>query len=145
MKPTGLVHADLTWVSHCVPGTDGFTLLDELPTPYDYDYFIWKGVEPDLHPYGACYHDLHDKLSTGVIEYLKAQGVVRVLVGGLALDYCVKTTALQLLKAGLEVVLHLPACRGISEEGGVQAVNELLKAGAVISSTREELAAMATR
>jgi len=145
MKPTGLVHADLTWVSHCVPGTDGFTLLDELPTPYDYDYFVWKGVEPDLHPYGACYHDLHDKLSTGVIEYLKAQGVVRVLVGGLALDYCVKTTALQLLKAGLEVVLHLPACRGISEEGGVQAVNELLKAGAVISSTREELAAMATR
>ncbi|OPA90314.1 nicotinamidase [Pseudomonas fluorescens] len=145
MKATGLVHADLTWVAHCVPGTEGFTLLDELPTPYDYDYFVWKGVEPDLHPYGACYHDLHDKLSTGVIEYLKAQGVVRVIVGGLALDYCVKTTALQLLKAGLEVVLHLPACRGISEEGGVQAVNELLKAGAVISSTREELAAMAAR
>ncbi|WP_455885463.1 nicotinamidase [Pseudomonas spelaei] len=145
LKATGLEHADLTWVAHCVPGTEGFTLLDELPTPYDYDYFIWKGVEPDLHPYGACYHDLHDKLSTGVIEYLKAQGVSRVLVGGLALDYCVKTTALQLLKAGFEVVLHLPACRGISEEGGVEAVNALLKAGAGISRTREELAAMATR
>ncbi|PHX39515.1 hypothetical protein AO284_35795 [Pseudomonas sp. NZIPFR-PS2] len=71
--------------------------------------------------------------------------MTRVIVGGLALDYCVKTTALQLLKAGLEVILHLPACRGITEEGGVQAVNELLKAGAVISSTREELAAMAAR
>ncbi len=117
LQPTGLAHADVTWVSHCVPGTEGFTLLDELPTPYDYDYFIWKGVEPDLHPYGACYHDLHDKLSTGVIEYLKAQGVSRVIVGGLALDYCVKTTALQLLKAGLEVVLHLPACRGITRGG----------------------------
>src|SRR5450830_1273719 len=145
LQPTGLAHADVTWVSHCVPGTEGFTLLDELPAPYDYDYFIWKGVEPDLHPYGACYHDLHDKLSTGVIEYLKARGVSRVIVGGLALDYCVKTTALQLLKAGLEVVLHLPACRGITQEGGVQAVNELLKAGAGISRTREELAAMATR
>ncbi|MFC6299812.1 isochorismatase family protein [Pseudomonas sp. CCM 7893] len=145
LQPTGLAHADVTWVSHCVPGTEGFTLLDELPTPYDYDYFIWKGVEPDLHPYGACYHDLHDKLSTGVIEYLNAQGITRVLVGGLALDYCVKTTALQLLKAGFEVILHLPACRGISEEGGVQAVNDLLQAGAAISSTREELAALATR
>ena len=100
-------------------------------------------VEPDLHPYGACYHDLHDKLSTGVIEYLKAHGVARVIVGGLALDYCVKTTALQLLKAGLQVVLHLPACRGISEEGGVQAVDELLKAGAHVSRTREELALIA--
>ena len=145
LQPTGLEHADLTWLSHCVPGTEGFTLLDELPTPYDYDYFIWKGVEPDLHPYGACYHDLHDKLSTGVIEYLKAQGVRRVIVGGLALDFCVKTTALQLLRAGLEVVLHLPACRGISEEGGAAAVNDLLSAGAAISRSREELTAMATR
>ena len=71
--------------------------------------------------------------------------MVRVIVGGLALDYCVKTTALQLLKAGLEVVLHVPACRGISEEGGIQALNDLHKAGAAISSTREELAAMAAR
>ncbi|MEK1939552.1 MAG: nicotinamidase, partial [Pseudomonas sp.] len=62
LRPTGLEHADVTWVSHCVPGTEGFNLLDELPTPYDYDYFVWKGVEPDLHPYGACYHDLHGKL-----------------------------------------------------------------------------------
>jgi len=50
LQPTGLAHADVTWVSHCVPGTEGFTLLDELPTPYDYDYFIWKGVEPDRTP-----------------------------------------------------------------------------------------------
>ena len=30
MQATGLEHADLTWVSHCVPGTPGFELLDEL-------------------------------------------------------------------------------------------------------------------
>ena len=60
-------NADLTWVSHCVPGTAGFELLDELPAPIDYDFFVWKGVEPDLHPYGACYHDLAGKRSTGVI------------------------------------------------------------------------------
>ncbi|KAF1029113.1 MAG: Nicotinamidase [Pseudomonas sp.] len=144
LQPTGLAHADVTWVAHCVPGTEGFTLLDTLPTPYAYDYFIWKGVEPDLHPYGACFHDLHDKLSTGVIEYLNAHGIRRVLVGGLALDYCVKTTALQLLKAGFDVVLHLPACRGISEAGGVQAVKDLQQAGAAISHSRDELAALAS-
>ncbi|WP_321864914.1 isochorismatase family protein, partial [Pseudomonas paraveronii] len=116
LQPTGLAPADVTWVSHCVPGTEGFTLLDELPTPYDYDYFIWKGVEPALHPYGACYHDLHDKLSTGVLEYLKAQGVSRVIVGGLALDYCRKTTASQLPKPGLPGVPHLPASRAKTQE-----------------------------
>mgnify|MGYP006204615293 CR=1 FL=1 len=100
LQPLPLANADLTWVSHCVPGTPGFELLDELPAPLDYDYFVWKGVEPDLHPYGACYHDLAEKRSTGAIEFLRHNGVQRVLVGGLALDYCVKTTALQLRRAG---------------------------------------------
>ncbi|ROM91104.1 nicotinamidase [Pseudomonas brassicacearum] len=143
-QSTGLEHADITWVSHCVPGTEGFTLLDELPTPYDYDYFVWKGVEPDLHPYGACYHDLHGKLSTGVIEYLNSQGVKQVIVGGLALDFCVKTTALQLAAAGFKVIIHLPACRAISEEGATQAIQDMQQAGVSVTATREETASLAS-
>ncbi|GLK91446.1 nicotinamidase [Pseudomonas turukhanskensis] len=143
LQPTGLEHADITWVSHCVPGTPGFALLDELPTPYDYDYFVWKGVEPDLHPYGACYHDLHNKLSTGVIEYLKGQGIERVIVGGLALDFCVKTTALQLAAAGFAVMVFLPACRAISEDGANQAVADMRAAGIRMASSREQLASLA--
>ncbi|ALI03344.1 amidase [Pseudomonas sp. FW306-02-F02-AA] len=143
-QSTGLEHADITWVSHCVPGTEGFTLLDELPTPYDYDYFVWKGVEPDLHPYGACYHDLHAKLSTGVIEYLNSQGVKQVIVGGLALDFCVKTTALQLAAAGFKVIIHLPACRAISEEGATQAIQDMQQAGISVTATREETASLAS-
>ncbi len=142
LRPTGLAHADVTWVSHCVPGTEGFTLLDELPTPYAYDYFVWKGVEPDLHPYGACYHDLHGKLSTGVIEYLKSQGVGRVIVGGLALDFCVKTTALQLVAAGFDVIVYLPACRAISEDGATQAVADMRHARIRIASSREQLVSL---
>ncbi|MGE8177063.1 isochorismatase family protein [Pseudomonas fluorescens] len=143
-QSTGLEHADITWVSHCVPGTEGFTLLDELPTPYDYDYFVWKGVEPDLHPYGACYHDLHGKLSTGVIEFLNSQGVKQVIVGGLALDFCVKTTALQLAAAGFKVIIHLPACRAISEEGATQAIQDMQQAGISVTATREETASLAS-
>lgn len=145
LQATGLEHADVTWVSHCVPGTEGFTLLDELPTPYEYDYFVWKGVEPDLHPYGACYHDLHNKLSTGVIEYLNGQGIERVIVGGLALDFCVKTTALQLAAAGFEVIIHLPACRAISDDGAAQAIRDMQQAGVRIASSREQLASLAGR
>lgn len=139
LKPTGLKHADVTWVSHCVPGTEGFKLLAELPQPLEYDYFVWKGVEPDLHPYGACFHDLDNKLSTGVIEYLKAKGIKRVIVGGLALDYCVKTTVMQLVTAGFEVVLYLPACRGISEEGSEKALAEMKAAGVLIVENQQEL------
>lgn len=50
LRPLPLANADLTRVSHCVPGTPGFELLDGLPAPLDYDYFVWKGVEPTCPP-----------------------------------------------------------------------------------------------
>lgn len=131
LQPLALANADLTWVSHCVPGTPGFELLAGLPAPVDYDFFVWKGIEPDMHPYGACYHDLADKRSTGAIEYLKVQGVGAVIVGGLALDFCVKTTALQLRAAGFQVLLYLPACRAISENGATAAMNEMTAVGII--------------
>lgn len=144
LRPLPLANADLTWVSHCVPGTPGFELLDGLPAPLDYDYFVWKGVEPDLHPYGACYHDLAEKRSTGVIEFLRHNGVERVLVGGLALDYCVKTTALQLRRAGFEVTVYLPACRAIAEETAVPACRAMNDAGITLAASQEELDAILT-
>ncbi|WP_374323427.1 nicotinamidase [Aquipseudomonas alcaligenes] len=139
LKPLPLANADLSWVSHCVPGTPGFELLDELPAPLDYDYFVWKGVEPDLHPYGACYHDLAEKRSTGVIEFLRHNGVDRVLVGGLALDYCVKTTALQLRRAGFAVDVYLPACRAIAEDTANSACAEMRAAGIALHASLDEL------
>nr|WP_286948501.1 nicotinamidase [Pseudomonas sp. UBA6718] len=139
LKPLPLANADLSWVSHCVPGTPGFELLDELPAPLDYDYFVWKGVEPDLHPYGACYHDLAEKRSTGVIEFLRHNGVNRVLVGGLALDYCVKTTALQLRRAGFAVDVYLPACRAIAEDTANSACAEMRTAGIALHASLDEL------
>jgi nicotinamidase/pyrazinamidase len=138
-QPTGLPNADLFWPVHCVPGTLGYELLDTLPAETDYGYMVYKGVSTDLHPYGACYHDLHNKLTTGAIEVLRCNGIEKVLVGGLALDYCVKTTVLQLLAADFIVVLHLPACRAISAEGALEALVEMVAAGAVIAHNQDEL------
>ncbi len=120
---------DRPWPVHAVPGTPGFELLPGLPKPSQYDYFVWKGIELDMHPYGACYHDLKETRSTGVIEFLKVQKIQRVLVGGLALDYCVKTTALQLRRAGFEIWVHLPATRGIHPESVQKALAEMEQHG----------------
>lgn len=109
----GHKNADLYWPAHCVVGTKGFELLDGLPAPEDYDFLVYKGLEKDLHPYGACYHDQKDVLSTGVLEFLEFKGIHTVIVGGLATDYCVSKTVCQLLSAGVNVILYLPACRGI--------------------------------
>ena len=132
LQPLNLPDADLTWVAHAVPGTEGFELLDELPAPRDYDFCVYKGVEPDMHPYGACYHDTNEKISTGLIEWLRQQQVETVLVGGLAYDYCVKFTAIQLAKAGFRTIVTDEACRGIAAETMQIAQEEMLSAGVEI-------------
>lgn len=134
-------NVDLYWTMHGVPGTLGFELLDGLPKPTEYDYFVWKGVEVNMHPYGACYHDLKDKLSTGVIEFLRHWSIEYVIVGGLALDYCLGLTALQLLKAGFKVIVNLKATKGISAEGCIAMIAKLKAEGAVIINGVEELSA----
>lgn len=111
--------ADIHWNRHCEVGTEGFELLDGLPHPMDYNFFVYKGLERDVHPYGACYHNLDwnssNRVSTGVIQFLNERRIDTVIVGGLATDYCVKTTALQLVEAGFGVVVNLKACRGIAQ------------------------------
>jgi nicotinamidase/pyrazinamidase len=138
-QATGLKDADLTWIAHCVPGTPGFESLDGLPSPTEYDFMVYKGVEPDLHPYGACYHDLSNTRSTGVIEFLRSKHIERVLVGGLAQEYCVATTAFQLKAAGFEVVLYVPACRALNAKAGDKALIDMREAGIVIAETEEQL------
>ena len=126
----GHANADTHWNLHAVPGTHGFELLEGLPAVTDYDFFVWKGIEPDMHPYGACFHDLADKRSTGVIEFLREKKVSVVLVGGLALDFCVKVTVLQLLVAGFRVIVNLAATRSLGTLTEQQALAEMHQAGA---------------
>lgn len=130
---------DIRWNMHCVPGTFGFDLIDGLPAVTDYNYVAFKGVETDLHPYGACYHDLGWNLSTGVIEFLRQNGVETVIVGGLALDYCVKVTALQLMDAGFQVFVNLDACRAIAAETAKAATKEMIDAGVTLIDTVDQL------
>lgn len=132
-------NVDIRWNRHGVPGTKGFELIEGLPPVTDYDYFVWKGIELDMHPYGACYHDFAEKLSTGVIEFLVVNGIEVVIVGGLATDYCVKLTVLQLLRAGFIVIVNLGACRGIAADTVQAAKEEMLAAGAVFIDSISEI------
>ncbi len=140
LQPLVHTNADLTWVSHAVPGTRGFETIPELPAVTDYDFVVWKGIEADLHPYGACYHDIAEQLSTGLIEWLIAKEIDTVLIGGLATDYCVKTTALQLVKSKkFKVIVNLEACRGIATETIELAYKEMSQAGITIIQNINEL------
>jgi nicotinamidase/pyrazinamidase len=135
-------NVDLCWPRHCVVGTEGNKLLPGLPSVTEYDFFVFKGCEPYLHPYGACYHDLPEKLSTGVVEYLEAVGVDTVIVGGLATDYCVKTTALQLKRGGFKVIVNLEACRGVAKESTEKSIQEMIASGITVVAKTTDIGAL---
>jgi len=113
-------NVDIAWKSHCISGTFGSELIAGLPKMCEYDFFVAKGFEPDLHPYSSCYHDLNKKISTGLIEWYIAKHIDTVIVAGLATNYCVGSTVEDLLDAGFDVILNLGGCRGIGSDEDVK-------------------------
>ncbi|WP_133405937.1 isochorismatase family protein [Parashewanella tropica] len=139
LSPVDAKNVDVHWPRHAIAGTFGSQLIEGLPKPEQYDYFVWKGVEPDLHPYGCCFHDLEEKLTTGVIEFLQAKEITTVIVGGLALEHCVRATVMQLSNAGFEVVVNLAATRGLDPESINQALKQMQGQGIKIINSCEQL------
>jgi|SRR5438270_4198443 len=111
------------WPVHCVRETRGAELHPRLHTS-EIDAIVDAGREPDHEGYSGFEHTELERL-------LRDQGVDRVHVAGLALDYCVKETALDARRAGFEVVLHLGATRAINAQEGddERALEELRAAG----------------
>lgn len=130
---------DIKWPAHCVVGTKGNSLIPGLPNESSYDFLVEKGIDPLMHPYGACYHDLAESESTGVIEWLHQREIKVIIVGGLATDYCVKTTVLQLCRAGFQVIVNLAACRGVDKETTKVALKEMQNIGVKLVTCSQEL------
>ncbi|HWD75738.1 MAG TPA: nicotinamidase [Solirubrobacteraceae bacterium] len=114
------------WPVHCVRDTGGAELHPELHTS-QIDAVVDAGREPDQEGYSGFEHTELERL-------LRDQGVDTVHVAGLALDYCVKETALDARRAGFGVVLHVGATRAIDAEpgDGDRALAELREAGVEI-------------
>jgi nicotinamidase/pyrazinamidase len=111
------------WPVHCVAGTPGA----ELHTGIDrdsIDLVVDKGQAPDREGYSG-FED------TGLLALLREHDVDAVDVAGLALDYCVKATALDARRAGFDVTVHRGATRAVevTPGDGERAVSELRDAG----------------
>lgn len=124
-------NVDIRWNRHCQVGTVGMNFLPGLPEPLVYNFIAYKGIEFNSHPYGACFADLKGTRSTGLIEFLKVNKIDNVILGGLALNFCVGTTAYQLKDAGFKVIVNLAATRGIEVTPGACAeyINKLKNSG----------------
>jgi nicotinamidase/pyrazinamidase len=124
------------WPVHCVQNTKGAELAAALNRDRIAKVFP-KGTDVTIDSYSGLFDNGHRK-STGLGEWLKAQGVTEVYVCGLATDYCVKFTALDAVQFGFKTCLIEDASRGVNLQPGdvSKAVAEMKRAGVtVVQST----------
>jgi len=113
------------WPEHCVAGTPGAEFAPDLNLPED-AAIVSKATRADAEAYSSF-------MGTDLTLRLRKLGVKRLLVGGLATDYCVLNTVMDALKAGFEVLLLEDAIRAVNvnPDDGDRAEREMRQAGAV--------------
>ena len=105
------------WPTHCVHGTRDAALHDELCVPQA-QLIIRKGFHRDVDSYSA-FMEADRRTSTGLAAYLKARGITKLYLCGLATDYCVAWSAQDARAAGFEATVIEDACRAIDLNGSL--------------------------
>lgn len=117
------------WPVHCVQGTAGADFHPGLRTD-PADLIVRKGFRPAIDSYSAFFEN--DRTTpTGLDGYLKARGVRELMFAGLATDFCVAYSALDAVRLGFAVAVHLPGCRGIDLDGSLVAALDQMRAAGV--------------
>jgi nicotinamidase/pyrazinamidase len=125
------------WPVHCVEHTPGAAFHPDLAVTKIARVFP-KGTDPTVDSYSGFF-DNGKRKSTGLGDYLRAQGVTLVFVLGLATDYCVRATVLDALALGFAVTLIADGCRAVDLQpgDGERAVAAMAAAGARVIQSSE--------
>jgi len=122
------------WPPHCIQGTAGAEFQPDLALFEDV-VIISAGTRPDEQGFSGF--EGKDAQGKPLLDLLHEQGVERLFVGGLATDYCVRSTVLDALRLGFRVVLIKDAIRGVDLKSGdsQRAIEEMIRKGAEIKTS----------
>lgn len=117
------------WPVHCVQGSAGAAFHAGLKSDRA-DMVIRKGFRPAIDSYSAFFENDH-KTSTGLEGYLRSRSIERLVLVGLATDFCVAYSALDAAALGFEVTVRMDLCRAIDLEGSLAAMVKKMQAAGV--------------
>lgn len=107
------------WPDHCVQGSPGAALHSDLATD-PAALIIRKGMNPEIDSYSAFFEN-DQTTPTGLEGWLRGRGVERLVMVGLALDFCVQFSALDAARLGFGVTVEQELCRAIDLDGSLAA------------------------
>jgi nicotinamidase-related amidase len=124
---------DKSWPAHCVVGTDGCNYEARIGKLVEgrVVHEILKGTDKNVEAYSA-FDGKNINQGALLSKILLTRGIERVFVVGLALDYCVKATALSSQDLGWDTFVVLDATQAVTAQGASDSVEELIEAGVEI-------------
>jgi nicotinamidase/pyrazinamidase len=105
------------WPRHCVQGSPGARFAPDLATDRA-SLVLRKGLDPRVDSYSA-FLEADRTTRTGLAGALRERGIARVVLCGLATDFCVAWSALDARDAGFAVCVVEDAVRGIDVDGSL--------------------------
>ncbi len=102
------------WPEHCIQGTYGAEFHENLNTQ-SANLIIRKGYNKNIDSYSAFFEN--DKYtSTGLKGYINEKKIDKVYFIGLALDVCVKDSAIDSINSGIQTYVVEDLCKGLSKQ-----------------------------
>lgn len=115
------------WPAHCVAGTWGGEIHEKLQPYVDGDLVFDKGCSRDVEQYSGF--DGANAAGQPLGEVVSMLEPAEVFVCGIATEYCVKNTCLDLKKAGFNVILLKDCLAYVDKAGHDMALSEMDAAG----------------
>ncbi len=118
------------WPPHCVEGTKGGeihqsffeNILSESSKPHDGNIFK-KGCDPNKEQYSG-FDSINDRG-----EHLKNRLNKKVVISGIATEFCVNETVSDLLELGFEVAVNKDALAYVTKDGHDNTIEKFSKMG----------------
>lgn len=109
------------WPDHCIQGTSGAEFHPALETARA-ELIVRKGFRRGIDSYSAFFEN-DRRTPTGLGGYLRDRGFTRVILAGLAMDFCVRYSAEDARANGFEVIVVVDARRSIDTGGSLAAAS----------------------
>ena len=130
-KPFEAVQIDgrtqVLWPPHCVQNTEGAKVLVNNNL---FQAIVKKGQNSKFDSYSGFQDDGGAK--TEMDNILKAAGVKKLIIYGIATDYCVKATAIDAATNGYKVVVIDDLSKGVAPDTTAKALEEMKAKGILI-------------
>ena len=115
------------WPPHCVQKTPGAEVLLDKKL---FKAIVKKGMDSQYDSYSGFQDDEGKK--TDLDRLLKKEKITKLVVYGIATDYCVRATALDGAAAGYKVIFIKNLSRGVAPDTSQKAIEEMKANGILV-------------